>query len=75
MIVARPCRSHEPDLLIGREFEPLIIQDLAGVECVRYAPPNNGWTHTALECVDYFSVSPDGWEAYLGTQWIGSSEV
>lgn len=75
MIVSHPWRSHEQDLLLGHEHDDLSIRDLKGKECVCYAPPYQGWTHDALECVDYFSVSPDGWEAYLGEQWIGSSEV
>ena len=75
MIVSRPVRSGEPDLLIGHEYCPLWIIDLQGELMALYCAPNGGWTHDALECVDYFSVSPDGWEAYLGKQWIGSSEV
>ncbi|MEZ9455893.1 hypothetical protein AB4586_19540 [Vibrio sp. 10N.222.49.E4] len=75
MIVARPLSPAEPDLMEGRTLDPLRILSLEGVEMVQYHAPKSGWTHDALECVDYFSVSPDGWDAYLDEQWIGSSEV
>ncbi|TOH16472.1 hypothetical protein [Vibrio parahaemolyticus] len=75
MIVSRSKHPHEPDLLAGHEFMPLRIVDLDGVEVVQLSAPNGGWRHDTLECVDYGSMSPDGWDAYLGAQWIGSSEV
>ncbi len=75
MIVARSMSPAEPDLLLGHEFTALRILDLDGVEQISYQPPLEGWSHSALECMDYDSVSPDGWDAYLGQQWIGSSEV
>ncbi len=75
MIVARSLSPAEPDLMEGRTLDPLRILSLEGVEVVQYHAPKEGWTHDALECVDYFSVSPDGWDAYLGEQWIGSPEV
>ncbi len=75
MIVARSLSPAEPDLMEGRTLDPLRILSLEGVEVVQYHAPKEGWTHDALECVDYYSVSPDGWDAYLGEQWIGSSEV
>ena len=55
-------------------MSPSLVNE-QGVEVVQYHAPKGGWTHDALECVDYFSVSPDGWDAYLGEQWIGSSEI
>ncbi|MFM2588167.1 hypothetical protein [Vibrio sp. TBV020] len=75
MIVSKPVRSNEPDLLIGHEHQPLRIVNLQGELVAQYCASVSGWTHDALECVDYFSVSPDGWDAYLSDQWIGSSEV
>lgn len=75
MIVARPLSAKEPDLLLGREYDVLNIKDLDGIPCISYSPPHQGWTHDALEGVDYYSVSPFGWDAYLGNEWIGSSEV
>ncbi|EGQ8535744.1 hypothetical protein [Vibrio parahaemolyticus] len=75
MIVSRSKHSHEPDLLADHEAMPLRIVDLDGVEVVQLSAPNGGWHHDTLEYVDYDSMSPDGWDAYLGTQLIGSSEV
>ncbi|WP_299143618.1 hypothetical protein [uncultured Vibrio sp.] len=75
MIVARSLSPAEPDLIEGQALAPLRIVSLEGEDVVQYLAPKGGWTHDALECVDYFSVSPDGWDAYLGEQWIGSSEV
>lgn len=75
MIVSRPQHPNERDLLLEHEHDKLSIRNLEGVELACYLAPVQGWTHDALECVDYLSVSPDGWEAYLGSQWIGSSEV
>ncbi len=67
--------QYSPALLIGHEFHALRIVDLEGEERACYVAPKQGWTHEALEYVDYDSVSPDGWDAYLGEQWMGSSEV
>lgn len=75
MIVSRSLDADEPDLLLGYEHCSLRILDLDGEEQVCYAAPKQGWTHESLESVDYHSVSPNGWDAYLGQQWIGSSEV
>lgn len=75
MIVSRPQHPNERDLLLEHKDDSLSIQNLESIELACYHAPEQGWTHDALECVDYSSVSPDGWEAYLGEQWIGSSEV
>jgi hypothetical protein len=75
-IVSRPF-GHEPDLLTGSEFAVLIICDLDGKSLLEVNSPAEGWSHDALEAFDYYQVSPDGWDAYLGSNnhWIGSSEV
>ncbi|MEZ9360274.1 hypothetical protein AB4175_10365 [Vibrio cyclitrophicus] len=75
MIVARSLSPAEPDLMEGHALALLRVVSLEGEEVVQYKAPKGGWTHDALECVDYFSVSLDGWDAYLGEQWIGSSEI
>ncbi|MCW8336559.1 hypothetical protein [Vibrio paucivorans] len=75
MTVARSLSPAEPDLITGHTLALLRIVSLEGEEVVQYNAPKGGWTSDVLECVDYFSVSPDGWDAYLGEQWIGSSEV
>ncbi|MFA0079364.1 hypothetical protein AB4427_14655 [Vibrio artabrorum] len=74
-VVARSLSLTEPDTAEVRTLAPLRILSLEGVEVAHYHAPKGGWTHDSLECVDYFSVSPDGWDAYLGDQWLGSSRV
>lgn len=73
MIVTRPTSPNEPDLLRGFEHKPLrFISPEGGQIAVEYPPPT-GWTHDRLEQ----SHQPQGcsWDAFLGTHWIGSSEV
>ncbi|HAS6097504.1 TPA: hypothetical protein I7145_23125 [Vibrio vulnificus] len=74
MIVARPLNDHEPDLLVGFERQPLVVKDLDGKEIYRIDAPDNGWSHDVLESIDFYSISTQ-WDAYLGEQWVGSSEV
>jgi len=74
VIVARPLNDSEPDLLVGNEQKTLVITNLDKKELHRVAASNNGWTHDELESINYYGISSE-WEAYLGSQWIGSSEV
>ncbi|MBB1585165.1 hypothetical protein [Serratia sp. OS31] len=74
-IVAEPINLEEPDLLVGNEIKPLTIQDLAGHVLARISPNSCGWSHTQLLAIDIDSMAPDGWDAYQGDQWIGSSEI
>ncbi|MCG3740697.1 hypothetical protein [Vibrio cincinnatiensis] len=74
MIVARPLNDHEPDLLVGFDRQPLIVKNLDGKEIHRIDAPGDGWSHDVLESIDFYCISPQ-WDAYLGEQWIGSSEV
>lgn len=78
MIVARPINQSEPDLLVGLEFEPLIIKNLKGAVMGRINPPESGWNHDSLELTEdeIYKISPFGWDLYLGVGgWIGGSEV
>jgi hypothetical protein len=75
MIVTRAENETEEDLLIGFEKEQLIIVSIGDKEDVYIEPLNGFWTHDALEAIDYNLHGPDGWDAYLGKQWIGSSEI
>lgn len=75
MIITRPINDSEPDLLIGFEQNDLIIKDLDSNVVATITSNKNGWTHDALETFDFDSYSPFGWVAYLGEEWIGSSEV
>ena len=74
MIVACPVSRDEPDLLIGNERYALRFISLTGDhELASYQPPKEGWTHDALNAVSLPKDAP--WNAFLGTQWIGSSEI
>lgn len=73
MIVSRPHNTAEPDLLKGFEHKPLRFVSAEGREISVKYPPPTGWTHDRLEQAE----QPKGrsWDAFLGTQWIGSSEI
>lgn len=74
MIVARPQKAGEPDLLVGQERCSLRITTLAGnQELAALQPPQEGWTHDALESVALPKDS--AWNAFLGVRWVGSSEI
>lgn len=75
MIIVRPINNREPDILIGLESLTLKITDLEGNEVTQIMASNGHWTYDALESIDFDDYSPEGWNAYLGTNWIGSSEV
>lgn len=74
MIVARPMHADEPDLLYGFESEPLRIVDDTGQLLALILAPTEGWSHDNLEAAD-LPKTGHAWEAYLGDQWVGSSEV
>ncbi|MFN1149603.1 hypothetical protein ACJ0RR_002666 [Serratia liquefaciens] len=74
-LVAQPISDKEPDLLIGNENYPLKVQDLAGKVLTSISPDDTGWTHAQLLAIDIDSMAPEGWDAYLGDEWIGSSEI
>lgn len=81
-VVARPFES-EPDLLIGHEFDSLIVTDLDKNQVDKVQPPIGGWTHDSLEAYEseHLYAKPqsgiEGWDLYLGAleNWIGGSEV
>lgn len=75
MIVAGPLLDGELCLLTGREYDHLSIRALCGRRIALVAPPSGGWTHSSLEQAVQAHARDDGWEALLGTQWVGSSEV
>ncbi|MFA1240858.1 hypothetical protein ACCC84_21355 [Serratia odorifera] len=75
MIVTRPTSSKEPDLLCGYETAKLVVKDLSGANATEYATPEQGWTHASLEALDLCVAFPDGWDAFLGGEWVGSSEI
>ena len=75
MIIARPINQNECDILIGHETKTLIIKDLSD-EIVKLIEPISGfWSYDSLESIDYDKYTPHGWNAYLGDNFIGSSEI
>ena len=80
-IVSRSIKPCEPDLLLGNEKGMLIVRTLEATSFIEVEPPQGGWTHDAL---DHAVKHPDvlnflsangGADAYLGSDWIGSTEV
>jgi len=70
-LVARPVRSGERDLLHGNELQTLYFK--TGGQVLHCVPaPAGGWTHEALQSV---AQPADCWDAYLGDEWVGSSEI
>lgn len=73
--VGRPLpKSNEPDLLVGHE------QDTLTIGSVEFQAPKSGWTHELIErrAFAYESQakgSEEPWDIYLGSQWVGGSEI
>lgn len=74
-IVAQPTNDKEPDLLIGNENYALTVQNLTGNVLVNISPDDIGWAHPKLLPLDIGSMVPEGWDVYLGAEWVGSSEI
>lgn len=65
----------EPDILSGHETKPFILRDLDGCVLLRF-PAGRPWTVALLDELigrlgEYLR---NGADAYLGDQWIGSTE-
>ncbi|KJG37809.1 hypothetical protein UA32_12335 [Photobacterium angustum] len=74
--MARPISAQEPDLLAGNEFGILSIIDSYGKQISTIEPPENGWTHNKLEALlNTYPCRDNAYDAYLSSQWIGSTEV
>lgn len=71
----------EPDILSGNQLEPLTIQDLDRTKVLLSVLPSGPWTHEALVVTgrgieELLSQEvAEGVDAFLGTQWVGSTEV
>ncbi|EHA16166.1 MULTISPECIES: hypothetical protein [Halomonadaceae] len=71
----------EPDILMEHQHEPLTIQDLDRKKVLLSVLPSEPWTHEALEETGrgIEQMLPqevaEGVDAFLGTQWVGSTEV
>ena len=68
----------EPDILGPDLSESLTVKTLDGdlIACV--PPPSGGWTHTSL-VVEAEKIAQktgsSGADAFLGSSWVGSTEV
>lgn len=72
------CRPGEPCIIQGHERAPLVIKTMEGEELLRLAPIQP-WTHErliGLPLQDLLGEALErGADAYLGEQWVGSTEV
>lgn len=74
-------RPGEPDLLSGHQLEALTIMDLDRSKVLLRILPSGPWTHEALvETGDGIAQMlpqeiENGVEAFLGSQWVGGTEV
>lgn len=68
-----PKHEGEQDLLVGFEHEDLKLVNTDDDSVVSLIPaPAEGWTHLALE--EYAEVDICPVDAFLGTQFVGSTE-
>ncbi len=70
--------SKEPNILTDVKFNALLIMSLEGQYLARFDAPTTGWTHQSLCNINMLFESAwayCGVDAYLGNQWVGSSEV
>lgn len=69
-------RPGEPDILAPVKFSDLLILDLDGRSLASVAAPVGGWTHEILsrQCANLVDDA-NGVEAFLGDQWVGSTEI
>lgn len=74
-------RPGEPDILQGVQLQPLLIRSIDSSQVLLRVLPSGPWTHEALvetgRGIEQM-LSADierGVNAYLGSQWVGSTEV
>lgn len=71
--ITAPKNENEQDLLVGFEHEELTLVNTDDDGVVAKIPaPAEGWTHLALE--EYAEVDICPVDAFLGTQFVGSTE-
>ena len=70
-------RPGEPDILPSLVHQPLRITSLDGAPIRTIQPPTDGWTHDRLEreARNLAEITKNGADAWLGTTWVGSTEV
>lgn len=68
----------EPDILDGHEHSDLVIKNLQG-DILLILAASEPWTHEKLIALELGQMIgqglSDGADAYLGDNWIGSTEV
>lgn len=77
MIITRPLHC-ERDFLVEAQLtnHTFYLKNLNEEVIYSKEAPSGGWTHDTLESIECSELSPnDAWNAYLGSNWIGSSEV
>lgn len=70
-------QGSEPCVIAGFETEPLIFQDLDGEHIATLPCLDGHWTHAkilALDLTPFQEKLRQGADAFLGKQWIGSTE-
>lgn len=70
-------RPGEPELLAKVKHQPFEIRSLAGNVLTTVTAPVAGWTYEQLVDVamQHEAITHDGADGYLGTQWVGSTEI
>ncbi|EMA4492025.1 MULTISPECIES: hypothetical protein [Pseudomonadaceae] len=70
-------RPGEPELLATVKHQAFEIRSLAGNVLATVTAPVSGWTHEQLldVAVQHEAITRDGADGYLGTQWVGSTEI
>ncbi|EKP0311724.1 hypothetical protein JE959_001750 [Aeromonas veronii] len=81
MIFITDVKGDEPVILTAElAKEPLTITTLTTLEdkthiIATYPAPPEGWTHERLCALDIDCGEYGAGDAYLGSQWVGSTEV
>ncbi|MBF6615539.1 MAG: hypothetical protein ITG07_02315 [Candidimonas sp.] len=67
----------EPDILTPVALRELRVLSLQGAEIHREPPPEHGWTHPRLQALAALleGQTQAGADAFLGDDWVGSTEV
>lgn len=70
-------RDDEPEVLPLLALDTLTIRSLDGEIIGRKSAPAGGWTHERLlaEAEAHAQMTVDGANAYLGEEWVGSTEI
>ena len=71
------CRAGEEDILVRLAFEDLVVRGEQGITVAHIRPPFDGWTHDVLMHVGARIAEQhrDALDAFLGGEWVGSTEV